>query len=192
MFLTLKKLVVVNFVFLSELFGNSKIEFNPYDLDPNFKVTKVHTPVDHIKIFEVLCKSHKKINNKKPNDNRLSMAWAQISLENGRGKKIWNNNLGNQGPHHVKQKYYLHLRNGWPYRSFDDLDESGISYWRIINRCSSALQAFDAGDVNTAALYLKKCNYYGSDAESYTKTLKNLYYEARYKILPEVSCEEGN
>jgi hypothetical protein len=116
------------------------------------------------------------------------MSWAQISLENSRGKKVWNNNLGNQGPFKMNQEYYHHLRRGWPYRSFRTLEESGSSYWKIISKCSRALNAFDSGQPELAAIGLKNCNYYDTNAASYTSLLKSLYYEGKYKILPKVSC----
>jgi hypothetical protein len=162
--------------------------FDPYGLDQIYRVDKVLTPVTQEKIMETLCNSHIAEYKKIPNANRLSMSWAQISLENSRGKKVWNNNLGNQGPFKMNQEYYYHLRRGWPYRSFKSLEESGSSYWRIINKCSSALNAFDAGHPAIAAISLKNCNYYDSNVESYTNLLKSLYYEGKYKILPKINC----
>lgn len=162
--------------------------FDPYNLDPNYKVDKISTPITQEEIMKILCDSHLLEYKKSPNDNRISMSWAQISLENSRGKKVWNNNLGNQGPFKTNQEYYHHLKRGWPYRSFRTLEESGSSYWSIIKKCSSALAAFDAGYPELAAISLKNCNYYDANVENYTSLLKSLYYEGKYKILPKVNC----
>lgn len=165
-------------------------KFDPYNMDPAYKVPKVSTPVDQKHIAKVLCSAHRREFGRAPSVNRLALSWAQVALENNRGKKVWNNNLGNQGPFRMDQEYYHHLRGGWPYRSFKSVDDSGASYWHIIRKCSVAMAAFDAGDPRLAASALKKCNYYSSDEEGYAQVLSSLYYEARSRVVHDVSCDD--
>jgi len=191
MMIMMIKDLVVNFAITLSLFSNPKEtlkKFDPYNLNPAYKVKKVATPTSQEDIAEVLCNSHISVFGVPPTNNRLAISWAQVALENNRGKKVWNNNLGNQGPFRMDQEYYHHLRRGWPYRSFNTLHESGIAYWKILKKCSMALHAFDAGDSFNAALILKKCNYYSSNEKQYSLILNSLYYEAKLRLLPKVNC----
>ena len=172
----------------SEVFSFLQKKFDPMNLSPDYRVKKTSTPIHQTEIVDVLCKSHISEYGKAPSNNRLALSWAQIALENNRGKKIWNNNIGNQGPFRMDQEYYHHLRKGWPYRSFSNLEDSGRSYWRVISKCSSALRAFDDGDPARAAISLKNCNYFGTDVSGYTRTLNSLYYEAKSRVIPKVGC----
>ena len=165
------------------------VKFDPYNLNVAYKVKKVATPIEQKEIINVLCQSHVTEFGKTPSINRLALSWAQVALENNRGKKIWNNNLGNQGPFRMDQEYYHHLRGGWPYRSFKTHEESGKAYWGLIKKCSMALKAFDVGDPEMAAKSLKNCNYYSSDQDQYSRVLKSLYYEAKAKYKQNLSCE---
>ena len=163
-------------------------KFDPKNMDPTYLVAKKKTPLTEQQVADTLCESYLELHGKFPSKNRLAIGWAQIALENSRGKKIWNNNIGNQGPFRMDQEYYHHLRKGWPYRSFKTPKQSGISYWNIISKCSMASQAFDAGNPVVATAYLKKCNYFSSDLNQYTQNLVSLYYEAQQKIIPKVNC----
>ena len=180
-------------IFLTTSFSNgTKVavrKFDPYNLDPAYRVEKILTPIDEKSIAQVLCDSHIERYGQPPSANRLALSWAQVALENNRGKKVWNNNLGNQGPFRMDQEYYHHLRKGWPYRSFGSHHDSGASYWGIISKCSGALRAFDDGDPDAAAIGLKKCNYFSSDEKQYSRTLSSLYYEAKSRLLPKINCE---
>ncbi len=163
--------------------------FDPYNLDSAHKVKKKHTPLSEAELAQHLCASYVKEYGNKPSINRLALSWAQVALENNRGKKVWNNNLGNQGPFRMDQEYYHHLRGGWPYRSFKNPEDSGRSYWKVIEKCGAAFRAFSDGDPIRAAAALKKCNYYSSDEHAYSRTLSSLYYEAKNRVLPRSSCE---
>jgi hypothetical protein len=179
-------LFFINFLFGILPTANHSV-FDPMNLDQNYRVAKISTPATEEKISQVLCDSYVIVHGNSPKDSTLSLAWAHVSLENARGKKIWNNNLGNQGPFSMKQTYYYHLKKGWPYRSFSDLESSSIAYWGVINKCPMAMQAFKYGDAARAASELKKCNYYSSSVEAYTKSLVSLYYESS-KITKKTSC----
>lgn len=181
----------ISVVFVAGIFDAPQTrtqKFDPYNLDPNYKVKKVATPISQEDIAKTLCDSHVAEFGKTPSANRLALSWAQVALENNRGKKVWNNNLGNQGPFKMDQEYYHHLKRGWPYRSFKNFHESGVEYWKILKKCSMALHAFDAGDASLASISLKKCNYYSSSEQQYSLTLSSLYYEAKARLLPKISC----
>jgi len=167
-------------------------KFDPYTLDPALLVPKKATPMSQQDIVHALCKAYEKEHSVLPSNNILALSWAQVALENNRGKKIWNNNLGNQGPFRMDQEYYHHLRGGWPYRSFAEPEESGRSYWRVIKKCTMAFQAFKMGDPALAASALKKCNYYSSDEQAYSKSLTSLYYEAKSRLNLDVDCGKKN
>ena len=59
---------------------------------------KVATPISQDQLFDVLEASHVRVFGNLPKASKLTMAWAQVSLENGRGKYVYNNNIGNIGP----------------------------------------------------------------------------------------------
>lgn len=165
--------------------------FDPYNLYDSFRVEKIATPLGQVQLAEVLCRSHEIEYGRRPSDNKLALSWAQVALENNRGKKVWNNNLGNQGPFRMDQEYYHHLRKGWPYRSFRSYNESGRSYWRVIEKCSQAWRFFEAGDPKAAAFSLHRCNYFAKNPEKYATVLSSLYYEAKTRIVPYVRCSTG-
>lgn len=182
------KKIIVSITMVINTASISSNQFDPMNLDPNLRVKKAATPVSSKVLLQVLCESHTRLHGDPPEDNRLALSWAQVALENNRGKKVWNNNLGNQGPFRMNQEYYHHLRRGWPYRSFRSLHDSGISYWILLQRCSAALRAFDDGDPLRAAQSLKNCNYFSSDVDGYATSLRSLYYEIRKEIKVAKPC----
>ena len=145
---------------------------------------KVLTPVDSIELVDVLRDGHLQEFKRKPNRTRLSMAWAQVGLENGRGALVYDLNLGNIGPsRYGNDPWYFHVP-GARYRAFDDLMTSSRAYWRVIARCGSAMRAFDDGDPTSAARALKRCGYYGAPGPAYEAGLRSLFYEALGEAVP--------
>ena len=145
---------------------------------------KQATPISAETLVEVLRDSHVAEYGKAPPRNRLAMAWAQVALENGRGAAVWNFNLGNVGPsRYTNVPWYFHSP-GARYRAFDDLQESGRAYWRVVHRCSSALRAFDDGAPQVAAGALKRCGYYGAALAPYVVGLRSLFNQARVEVVP--------
>jgi hypothetical protein len=118
------------------------------------------------------------------------MAWAMVALENGKGKHMWNHNVGNIGPG-PKHDYYVHS-NKTTYRSFPTFLDGGIAYWNTIKRCSAVLKYFDVGNSREVALQLKRCNYYGADVSIYINGISSLYWEATGKVLPKFKKNENN
>jgi hypothetical protein len=119
-----------------------------------------------------------------PPRNRLAMAWAQVALENGHGTAVWNFNLGNVGPsRYTDNPWYFHVP-GARYRAFDNFNDSGRAYWRVVHRCSSALRAFDDGAPKVAAEALRRCGYYGAPLVPYVAGLNSLFNQALVGSLP--------
>jgi hypothetical protein len=92
MFLSINALILNFFVLFQ--YSNADLvtkKFDPYNMDPSYRVPKISTPLSEKEIAESLCVSHIEIHGAPPSKNRLALSWAQISLENARGKKVWNN-----------------------------------------------------------------------------------------------------
>ena len=147
------------------------------------KEDKVLTPIDKVDLAKELYASHILVNRFEPSANRLAASWAQVALENGQGKFVYNHNLGNIGPLSKKQTYYRHS-NLTTYRSFDSFVDGGKAYWNTLNRCKIALKQFDNADIESASFTLYKCNYYGADPKLYTKIMKELFLYAKLNIIP--------
>lgn len=147
---------------------------------------KVATPLSQEHLVLVLEASHTRVFGVPPKATKLAMGWAQVSLENGRGKYIFNNNIGNIGPlKKGHEDFYNHLgHRGYPYRSFKTIEEGADAYWRTIKKCRAAVLMFDTGDPWQAAKALKSCNYYMAPLEEYNKNLSSLYHEGHGKVVP--------
>lgn len=153
---------------------------------------QINTKLSPIQIAEVLHHTHYAVFNRYPTKKRLAMAWAQIALENGRGDKIYNYNLGNIGSGRNQAHYYV---AGSKFRSFSSFEESGIAYWNLLqNRCKISLTSFDWGNPKATAEYLRKCGYYRADLKLYQRIMNSLYYFALVEIIPKINytIEEFN
>lgn len=147
---------------------------------------KVSTPISQEQLVHVLEASHVRVFGFAPKLTKLTMGWAQVSLENGRGKYVYNNNIGNIGPlKKGNEDFYNHLgHRGYPYRSFKTMADGADAYWHTIKKCRAAVAAFDAGDPWQAAKSLKSCNYYMAPLEDYNKNLSSLYHEGHGRVIP--------
>ncbi len=150
---------------------------DPKECDSMLKVKKVNTPIGQVELLDVLRESHVRVIGVEPNEKRVTMAWAQVAFENGRGKKVFNHNLGNIGTSTPpKNSYYV--VSGYQFKDFSDFQEGADAYWRTMKRmCKGALPAFDAGDPTSASIALRRCGYYRADVGHYTKNLTSLYYQ---------------
>lgn len=149
----------------------------------SLKEPKVLTPLSQIEIVNALRNSYIELTGKKPSSKRLAMAWAQVAFENGHGKSIYNNNLGNIGP--GRTEVFYHHSSITCYRSFDSNIEGGKAYWNVVSRCSGANRSFDTGHPRDVAIYLKGCGYYTADTDLYANSLLYLYNVAMTKVLIE-------
>lgn len=134
------------------------------------------TPIEAADVWSVLNEAHFNVKQERPTTRLIVGAWAHIMLENAHGKRVWNNNLGNVGnlPSDPPTEYYSHFGKA-KYRSFDSIVKGAEAYWTMLYRCPMAVKYFEAGDAETASLSLKRCNYYRSDQESYSRILTALY-----------------
>jgi hypothetical protein len=147
------------------------------------RVKKILTEISETDLKELLAKTHLEVFNKPASDKRIHMAWAQIAFENGRGKKVYNYNLGNIGGHPTTPVLPYYRVAGSRFRSFESFEEGAKFYWQHLKeRCSGALPYFDLGDPYTASIALGKCGYYRSDVEHYLKNLSSLYFESYKKL----------
>lgn len=141
------------------------------------KVQKFRTDISDQQLIEVLDRSHRRIFGEEPSKNRLAMAWAQVAFENGRGRKVFNHNLGNIGKG-KGQSYYL--VSGYQFRSFPSFDDGADAYWSmLLARCSGSLRWFTDGDPRGASIMLRRCGYYRADVDHYASNLTSLYFTGR-------------
>ena len=154
------------------------------------KQPKIDTPVSEVVLMQVLNDSHNEVFGYFPSAERLSMSWAMVALENGKGKHMWNHNVGNIGPG-KNHEYYVHSSRT-TYRSFNTFIEGGIAYWNTIKRCSAVLSHFDTGNSREVSYQLKRCNYFGADVKIYLNGVTSLYWEATGKVLPKFRKYESN
>lgn len=157
------------------------------ETDPKkLKVKKIKTTIEEDALKQVLRESHVDIFNKPASEYRIHMAWAQIAFENGRGKKVYNYNLGNVGGNPEKPIRHYYMVAGYRFRSFQNFKDGARCYWQILKeRCSGSLKFFDAGDPYTASLYLRRCGYYRADIDHYSKNLSGLFFESYKKSIKE-------
>ncbi len=142
----------------------------------SFEREKKLTPLSKIELLSSLREGHVLFFGKEPSKQRLASAWAQVSLENGRGSKIYNFNFGNIGASDKEPHFFI---SGYRFRSNDSIREGTTLYWKTINKmCSGVFHYFDAGDPSGAAYKLSRCGYYRVDKEHYAKSMKQLYWEA--------------
>ena len=158
----------------------SGITFGHHD---KYHVKRVGTPIDVVGMAKVLKEGHKEAFGFYPSDNRLAVGWAQVALENGQGKIVYNHNLGfitssKTRPYFIKRHRF---------RAHNTFLEGATDYWRVVHKmCRSSFVYFDKGQPYRAALRLKSCGYYGANADRYGKAMVWLYRKAKNKVLPKL------
>ena len=141
------------------------------------------TQISEKDLAKVLNESYYNVHRKLPDENTLASAWAHVALENNRGKRVWNYNLGNIGnsPHSRPAPVYDHFGKT-KYRSYTTFVSAGEAYWRVISKCKQAVVNFRLGYPKAAAISLKRCNYYRANEEQYSTALSSLYAEGLRKL----------
>lgn len=148
------------------------------------KVKKVKTIISDEELKQVLDEAHMDVFHEQASESRINMAWAQISFENGRGKQVYNYNLGNVGPNPIKPKRPYYVVAGYKFRSFKSFKDGARCYWITLKeRCSGSLKFFDAADPFTASLSLQRCGYYRADLDHYSKNLSSLFWTMHKKSI---------
>lgn len=147
------------------------------------KVRKTPTTISQDDLHDVLREAHTDVFGHEPSLNRSTMAWAQVAFENGRGKKVFNHNLGNIGGNPIRPKLPFFMISGHRFRAFTSFEQGAQSYWEtILKMCSGVLPAFDAGDPVLAAHVLRRCGYYRVDVEHYSENLSSLFFERQKNV----------
>lgn len=150
----------------------------------DLQVKRVRTSLTPQELVQALVDSHFDVFGRPVSPSRLRMAWAHVSIENGRGRDTFNNNLGNIGKEAYGSTgpYYKVARSS--FKSFPTARSGGIAYWNTLRqRCPSVIPRFDASDVMGAATYLERCGYYSNNVENYQKSLASLFGEAKNFII---------
>lgn len=145
----------------------------------NLEMKKNQTSIEVYALKKVLQESHIEVFGNKANLNKINMAWAQIALENGKGKFVYNYNLGNIGAHAIKNTRPFYRVADSKFRSFLSFKEGAKNYWTYLkNKCPGSLNYFNTGDVKSVVTILKKCNYYESDVDLYYLNMNSLFKES--------------
>lgn len=144
-------------------------------------VPAVRTKVGARVLAEAMAAAHLAVTGTAPSSPRLGIAWAQVWGETGAGVSSWNHNLGN-----------IKCTAGWPecmrladehkdwrtntssiYRSYPSFEAAAEDYWRLmVRRYGAALEAFDRGDTDTAAVQLRRLGYYEAPLVNYQRGLR--------------------
>lgn len=148
------------------------------------EIPKVLTPLTELELVEVLYLSHGQAFELFPSAERLGVAWAQCALELGRGKSIWNFNIGNitAGSKWLGDYYVLKVPPPDPptlkFRAHESPIDGGVDYWKLISgRYASTIPYFDRGDANGAAVELGRLKYFLAHVETYANGMTSLYKE---------------
>jgi hypothetical protein len=138
--------------------------------------SRLETPIDGRLLVEHLRAQHEAVFGRPSPRGRLVSAVTHIFFENGRGKAVWNHNLGNLWAPATAPHYDVWVGGQRElYASLDDFAEGARLYWNVMSRrCPRALASFDVGDLRTAAERLHGCHYYGAPVELYTRGLLGL------------------
>ncbi|HVI40975.1 MAG TPA: hypothetical protein VM577_09965, partial [Anaerovoracaceae bacterium] len=128
------------------------------------------TPLSELQLADVLRKGYQMAFGSDPTAEALAGGWAQVSLENGRGRQIYNNNFGNvkatddwvkSGKSYaVKEteeytKEGKHFMDMAKWKVYPSPEEGAAAYWKLIgNRYKSSMDWMAAGDPTSASVAL--------------------------------------
>jgi hypothetical protein len=153
----------------------------------------------------VLVQAHEREFGRAPSHLRLSVAWAHVSLESGRGTAMDCHNFGNLSVwEHEPVAHYVRLLNErrqpekkvrfgpWRpvevrFRAFDRPLDGAQAYWSHLQaHYARALRMFDVGRPYEAGLKLARDGYASADPEPYAKSIANLAGEFLLELHPEL------
>lgn len=135
------------------------------------------TPVTEVGLARALIASHRDVFGKRVPGHRLAVAWAQVALETGRGKRVKGNDLGNVGGRLIAYKTPR---------------EGAAAYWRVVAKCKPALGYFDVGDARGAAEQLGRCGYFRADPSTYAAGMASLREDFNRRIWAKVKAKLGH
>ncbi len=152
-------------------------------------VDRVRTRMTEREIAVALDLGHVGAFNVSASQMRLSVAWAMVCQETGRGQYLWGFNIGN-----------VDATKDWPgdrfeltadeiiggkrvqrtklLRSYQGAYAGAVGWWRVMaERYGGALPFFDAGDGDGAARKLSALRYFTGNVEEYARALRLMSVE---------------
>lgn len=153
-------------------------------------VDRVLTPLSEAALRDALSRGHEKQFGVPPSTERLACAWAHVAHENGRGRAVYCNNLGNitafggwpgsyyviRVPERVQKNPDVWREIDMRFRAHATPEDGAADYWSVMSRrYSAALALFDQGQAHEAALELGARGYYTAHVEPYARGVESLY-----------------
>jgi flagellar protein FlgJ len=153
---------------------------------PSREVAAQRTPVDPARLRAALATAYKQQTGAEASTKMLDVLTAQVSLETGKGERMYNFNFGGikgQGPSGATARYRttelaadgseLHITDG--FRAYRSLQEGASDYLATLKaRYPTALAAAARGDVDGFAQALKQKGYFTAHLEDYSAALHGL------------------
>lgn len=153
---------------------------------PAREVAAQRTPVEPGRLRAALATAHKQQTGTEASSRMLDVLTAQVSLETGRGERMYNFNFGGikgQGPSGATARYRtteiaadgseLHITDG--FRAYRSLQEGANDYLATLkSRYPTALAAAYRGDVDGFAQALKQRGYFTAHLDDYSAALRGL------------------
>jgi hypothetical protein len=167
------------------------------------EVPRARTPQTEVDVARLLVQAHQLVFANPPSDQRLSVAWAHIALEHGRGRDIECNNFGNiimpenaLGDFYVLKATERTRKNAkarldkWEqvnmrFRAYRSPLDGAVAYWKLIrDRYTDALSFFDQGNGFLAARRLAESGYMTAEPQPYASAMGSLQQEYFVRVHP--------
>ncbi len=141
-------------------------------IDP-LRESLVKTPLGILELAAILRDAHVAVFGVEPSMRRLSVAWAQVTLEGA--KRGFNHNLGSIGvPDSNRTTPYV-VVGGARFATALTFIDGAIRYWQTLkDNFPHTLKMFNSGDAYSCGLALGRGGYHRSDSEDYAKKMSNL------------------
>lgn len=150
-----------------------------FNINVSCQVDAVKTPATEDQVQVALQQAYVSVFGSEPKRNVLTMATAHVGIENGRGARLVNNNLGNIGASEVPSSGHQWYKVGpGRFLAHRSLEAGAESYWRhMSSRCKVALKNFQVGSGQLSSMNLRDCGYHRADVETYGHAMGSLFNE---------------
>ena len=152
------------------------------------RVPRVRTPLSDAGLMSALAWGHEAHFGTQPSRARLSVAWAHVGIENGRGAELYCNNFGNiTGFRWPGAVYAITVderdpsTNKWTrkdmlFRAHDSAQVGATDFWRVLAKdYGEALPLFDLGRPFEAALKLGELVWFTETPEQYAARMTRVH-----------------
>jgi hypothetical protein len=152
------------------------------------RVPKTHTPLSAAGLMNALAWGHEAYFGVQPTKARLSVAWAHVAIENGRGAELYCNNFGNiTGFRWPGAVYAITVEerdietNEWApkemlFRAHGTPQSGSASYWDVLHKdYGEAIPLFDLGRPFEAALKLGELVWFTETPEQYASRMTRVH-----------------